>query len=93
MVLVRVVEAYALVEMGVRLGELAEQEAAYSQGAVGLQEERRVVETPGQAETLLSELLRRLLLGWPLIQQPQAPQHRKELRGSPACWQSSRARL
>src|SRR5215467_6979497 len=38
MVLLRVVDMNALLEMGVRLGELAEREPAYSQGLVGLQE-------------------------------------------------------
>ena len=78
MVLVRVVDANALLEMGVRLGQLAEREPAYSQGLVGLQEERRGVEAPSQAETLLPELPCRLMLGSSQIQQPQAPQHRKE---------------
>src|SRR5262245_51949499 len=81
MVLVRVVEAYALLEMGVRLGELAEREPAYSQGLVGLQEECRVVETLGQAQTLLPQLPRRLMLGSSQIQQPQAKQHWKEIWG------------
>ena len=81
MVLLRVIDAHALLEMGVRLGELAEQEPACSQGEVGLQEEHRVVETPGQAQTLLSELPRCLMLGSSRIQQPQAPQHWKELWG------------
>jgi hypothetical protein len=81
MVLVRVVEAYALLQMGVRLGELAAIEPACSQGEVGPQEERRVVETLRQAETLLPELPRRLMLGSCIIQQPHAPQHRKELWG------------
>ena len=71
----------ALLEMGVRLGQLAEIEPAYSQGVVGLQEERRGVETLSQAETLLCQLPRRLMLGPAYIQQPQAPQHRKELWG------------
>jgi hypothetical protein len=83
MVLVRVVEAYALLEIGVRLGELAEIEPVYPQGVVGLQEERRVVETPGQAETLLSELPCRLMLGSSQIQQPHAVQHREECCGVP----------
>src|SRR4029453_17598966 len=76
MVLLRVVEAHVLLEMGVRLGELAEIEAACSQGEVGLQEERQVVKTLGQAETLLCQPLRRLMLGSCIIQQEQAPQHR-----------------
>src|SRR5215831_9382842 len=79
MVLLRVVEAYALLEMGVRLVQLAEKELTYSQGEVGLQEERRVVETLGQAETLLCQLPRRLMLGSSQIKQPHAPQHWKEL--------------
>src|SRR5215831_17795481 len=81
MVLLRVVDMNALLEMGVRLGQLAEREPAYSQGLVGLQEECRGVETPGQAETLLPELPRRLMLGSSQIQQPQAKQHWKELWG------------
>src|SRR5262245_47392092 len=83
MMLLWVVDAPALLYMGVRLGELAEPEPASSQDDVGLQEERRVVETPGQAETLLPELPRRLMLGSSLIQHEQAPQHRKELCGVP----------
>src|SRR5215510_8280696 len=55
MVLMRVVDANALLEMGVRLGERAEIEPACSQGVVGRQEARRVVETLGQAETLLCQ--------------------------------------
>ena len=92
MVLLRVVEAHALLEMGVRLGQLAEIEPATPRAEVGLQEERRVVETPGQAETLLCQLPRRLMLGSSQIQ--HMPHSTGKSSGvSSACWQSSRARL
>jgi hypothetical protein len=77
MVLLRVVEAHALLEMGVRLGQLAEPEPAYSQGMVGLQEECRVVETLGQAETLLCQLPCGLMLCSSRIQHLHAPEHRE----------------
>jgi hypothetical protein len=62
-VLLRVVQAHSLLQMGVRGDTLAQPVQGLAQRAVGQQEEGGVVEALGEAEELLPQLPRCLELG------------------------------
>ena len=60
-------------------GYLAQPEQAHPERKMGFEAERRVVHPLGQAEALLRQLPRRLVLRAYLIKSPQPKQDRKEL--------------
>ena len=81
--LLGIIQGHALLQVGAGGGQLAEMVQGIPQRAVGHDEERGVLEALRQAEELLSQLLRRLVLCPRIMKVPQPPQHREELRGFP----------
>jgi len=71
-VLLEVVEGNALLLVCPGQGQLSQQEQRLPQHPVGRQEERRVLHALGQAEELLSQLTRRLVLRPDKIKLPQS---------------------
>src|SRR5919201_2443852 len=74
-----VVEGDRLLQVGVCRSRLPEEQEASSQRKLGLQQAGGIVQPVGQAEALLRQLARRLVLRLREIKSPQAKQHRKEL--------------
>ena len=82
-VLLRVVEGDTLLQVGASRDDLAKPEQARPERKMGFEEERRVVDPLGQAEALLRQFPRRLILRAHQIKPPQPKQDREELRGLP----------
>ena len=91
-VLLGIVEGPPLLQVGSGRGKLSGKEQGGPQRVVGLQEERRIVDLLGQAQELLPQRPRPLVLAAVIIPPPEAPQHREELWVSPTCWHNSCAR-
>jgi hypothetical protein len=79
-VLLRVVQRQALLEMGARKGQLSHQEIGGPERVVRLQPTRRVVSLLRQLQTLLSQLAGSLVRAPTVIELPESPQDREELR-------------
>jgi hypothetical protein len=91
-VLLGVVERQALLQVGVRKGQLSQPEPVGPQRVVGLQQARRVVSLLRQLQTLLPQLARRLVRPTPVIELPESRRTEKSWGVSPTRWQRARAR-
>ena len=78
--LLGIVEDHPALEVCSSTGQIAKKEQGGPQRMVVLQEERGVLDILSQMETLLPELSRRLVLPPQIIQLPESPQDREELR-------------
>src|SRR5262249_61669033 len=74
-------EGDARLSVGARRGELAQEEPGDAEGEVGLKENPRVADPPGQSEALLPEASRLSMASLAGGEQPQTPQNREELAG------------
>ncbi len=81
--LLRVVEGYALLQVGSGSGQFTLPKYGLAHGPMRLQKGGRVLLALGETEELLGEFARRLQLPARLIKQPEAPEHWEELRGLP----------
>ena len=81
--LLGVVEGDTLLQVGASRGDLAQPEQAHPERKMGFEEERWVVDPLGQAEALLRQFPRRLILRAHQIKPPQPKQYREELRCFP----------
>ena len=82
-VLLAIVERHSLFQMRSGRGHLTEEVYCDPQRMVGYQQESQVLDTLGQAETLLGQLARRLVLCSHQVKPPQSPEDREEIRGLP----------
>ena len=80
-VLLRVVQGHALLQVGTGRDQLAQPEQGISQGAVPLQEERRIVVPLRQGEEVFGQLTGGLQVPPYIIKPPEAKQHRADLTG------------
>ncbi len=79
MVLPRVIDGRRLLQVGVRLGQLAKIKQVPAQHCMGRHKELWIPRAPGQAEQLLRYLVRRLVLCSYTIETHKQKQHRKEM--------------